>query len=183
MSDAGEVRDFTRCWERDGPRLTAYARRHVAPDEVHDVVAETFLVAWRRWDDVTDPPIAWLLATARKVVGNQRRARDRRRALHDRLALLGSAAASADDAGLVADDRSAALGALAALPEQQREALLLLAWDGLTPDQAAAVLGVRPGTFRVRVHRARLAIEALDRAAVDHGAPARTPTPSRGATP
>lgn len=176
-----DAEDFTRCWERDGPRVAAYARRHVAPDEIHDVVAETFLVAWRRWDDVSVPPIAWLLGTARKVIGNQHRARDRRRALQDRLQRLGSAAASADDAGLVAGDRLAALEALASLPEQQREALLLLAWDGLTPDQAARVLGLRPGTFRVRTHRARTALDAVDRAPAA-AAPRATPIPSRGTT-
>ncbi len=151
--------DFARCWDRDGPRVAAYARRHVAEDDVHDVVSETFLAAWRRRDEVTTPPIAWLVGTARKVIGNQRRARGRRDALHDRLVLLGVAAASAEDAGLVATDRMAALEALASLPDQQREALLLVAWDGLTPDQAASVLGIRPGTFRVRTHRARTALE------------------------
>lgn len=169
--------EFTRCWERDGPRVAAYARRHVAGDDVQDVVAETFLAAWRRREDVTDPPIAWLVGTARKIIGNQRRARGRRDALHDRLVLLGAAAASAEDAGLIATDRMAALATLASLTEQQREALLLVAWDGLTPEQAAAVLGVRPGSLRVRTHRARAALDALSST---NQVSARTPTLSEG---
>lgn len=162
-----EAVEFTRCWERDGPRLAAYARRHVVADDVQDVVAETFLAAWRRWDDVTDPPIAWLLGAARKVIGNHRRAGGRRDALQQRLVLQG-AAASAEDAGLLAADRMAALEALAALPEQHREALLLVAWDGLTPDQAANVLGIRPSALRVRTHRARAALDDLS--STEHGA-------------
>ncbi|WP_436699618.1 RNA polymerase sigma factor [Nocardioides sp. BYT-33-1] len=156
-----EDAEFSEAWRRDGPRVAAYVRRHVPPDDVQDVVAETFVQAWRRWDDVPRPPIAWLIAAARKVIGNSRRAARRRTALHDRLRLLDAAARPAEDAGLVATDRMAALEALAGLPDEQREALLLVAWDGLTPDQAAAVLGVRPGTFRVRTHRARGALRDL----------------------
>lgn len=159
MSRPDDAVQFTRCWEQDGPRVAAYARRHIAVDDVKDVVAETFLHAWRRWDGVPQPPIPWLIGTARKVIGNQRRAAKRRSALQDRLLLLDAAAASADDAGVLATDRIAAIEALAALPEQQREALLLIAWDGLTPDQAAAVLGIRSGAFRVRAHRARKALD------------------------
>lgn len=150
--------DFERVWDRDGPRVAAYVRRHVPPDDVQDVVAETFLHAWRRWDDVPQPPIAWLIGTARKVIGNSRRARRRRLALQDRIVLLGSAARPSEDAGILATDRIAAVQALAALPDQHREALLLVAWDGLTPDEAADALGIKPGTFRVRAHRARTAL-------------------------
>ncbi|HET9422451.1 MAG TPA: sigma-70 family RNA polymerase sigma factor [Nocardioides sp.] len=163
MTEHRDVREFTEVWQRDGPRVAAYARRHVVANDVSDVVAETFLHAWRRWADVPRPPLPWLIGAARKVVGNERRGEGRRRALEHRIVLLGDAARSAEDAGLLATDRMTALAALAALPEQQREALLLVAWDGLTPDQAAAVMGVRPGTFRVRTHRARSAAQqALD---------------------
>lgn len=151
--------EFGRAWEQDGPRVAAYVRRHVPADDVQDVVAETFLQAWRRWDAVPRPPIAWLIGTARKVVGNSRRARRRRSALHDRLTLLASAARTSEDAGILATERMEALRALAALPDQQREALLLVAWDGLTPDEAAAALGIKAGAFRVRAHRARAALD------------------------
>lgn len=157
--DTSDHAEFGEAWRRDGPRVAAYARRHVPADDVQDVVAETFLQAWRRWDAVPHPPIAWLIGTARKVIGNSRRAVRRRSALHDRLVLLASAARSEKDAGLLATERMAALEALAALPEHHREALLLVAWDGLTPDEAATALGVRPGTFRVRAHRARVALD------------------------
>ena len=163
MGKERDVREFTEVWQRDGPRVAAYARRHVAADACPDVVSETFLQAWRRWADVPQPPLPWLIGTARKVVGNQHRGEGRRRALEQRLVLLGDAARSAEDAGLLATDRVEALATLAALPEDQREALLLVAWDGLTPEQAAAAMGVRPGTFRVRTHRARDAAQrALD---------------------
>jgi RNA polymerase sigma factor (sigma-70 family) len=160
MSTPDGTAEFTRSWERDGPRVAAYVRRHVAADDVHDVVAETFLQAWRRWDVVPQPPIGWLVGTARKVVANHLRSRGRRSALHARLVLLDAVALSAADSGLLATERMAALERLVALPEEQREALLLVAWDGLTPDQAAHVLGIRSGTLRVRTHRARKALES-----------------------
>lgn len=166
---------FSEAWRRDGPRVAAYVRRHVAPDDVHDVVAETFVQAWRRWEDVPDPPIGWLIATARKVIGNSRRSVRRRTALLGRLTLLDRAARPETDAALLATDRMTALEALAALPDSQREALLLVAWDGLAPDAAAAVLGIRPGAFRVRAHRARAALGALDPAAESRAA--TTPRP------
>jgi RNA polymerase sigma-70 factor (ECF subfamily) len=158
MSNLEPTTEFSDAWRRDGPRLAAYARRHVPIDDVQDVVSETFLQAWRRWDDVPRPPIAWLIGTARKVIGNHRRTHRRRDALQNRLVLLDAAATASADAGLLATERMAALEALAALPDQQREAVLLTAWDGLTPDQAAAALGISAGTFRVRTHRARKAL-------------------------
>lgn len=151
--------EFGEAWERDGPRVAAYVRRHLPADDVQDVVAETFLQAWRRWDDVPNPPIAWLIGTARKVIGNSRRATRRRVALHERIVMLDSAARSSADAGMVATERMAALEALAGLSDGQREALLLVAWDGLTLDEAATALGIKPGAFRVRAHRARSALD------------------------
>ena len=56
MGNEEDVREFTEVWNRDGPRLAAYARRQVPAREVQDVVAETFLQAWRRWDDVPSHP-------------------------------------------------------------------------------------------------------------------------------
>lgn len=178
MSTPDEVAEFTHAWERDGPRIAAYARRHVAVADVQDVVAETFLQAWRRWDAVPDPPIAWLVGAARKVIGNHRRAAGRRAALHERLVLLDAAACSATDAGMLATERMEALEALAALPDDQREVLLLVTWDGLSPDEAAAVLGIRSGALRVRLHRARKALDLNNTPRLLAAVP--TPTPNAG---
>ncbi len=179
MSTPDETAEFTCSWERDGPRVAAYARRHVAAADVQDVVSETFLHAWRRWDAVPRPPIGWLIGTARKVIGNQRRAAGRRAALRDRLVLLDAAAGPAADAGMLATERMAALAALAALPDEQREALLLTTWDGLSPDEAATLLGIRSGTLRVRAHRAR---KALDRSTTPHPYAAVARTANEGGT-
>ena len=143
-------------------------------DDVPEVVAETFLHAWRRWDDVPQPALPWLLVAARNVIANRRRTARRQRALADRVALLGSVAAGGVDAGVLADERAEALTALASLPEQQREALLLVAWDGLTPAQAARVLGIKPGALRVRIHRARAALSSITRISETTNEPQRS---------
>lgn len=146
---------FTACWEREAPRLLAYARRHLGPDEAADVVAEAFMVAWRRWEEVPDPPIGWLLRTTAAVMKNRSRSTRRRSRLTDRIALLNQAAAAVPDTADAVVLRDEALRRLAALNDDQREALLLVSWDGLSADEAAEVLGLRPATFRKRLSRAR----------------------------
>jgi RNA polymerase sigma factor (sigma-70 family) len=149
---------FTEMWHEQAPHVLAFARRHVGSEAANDVVAETFLVAWRRWNDVTDPPIAWLLVAARKVIQNRSRTVRRHRALEERVAMLDGVASYAADSADTAMSRREALERLARLDEKHREALLLVSWDGLTTDQAAAVLGIKPATFRRRLSRARAAL-------------------------
>jgi len=151
---------FTELWNTEAPHVLAFAKRHVGAEAAHDVVAETFMVAWRRWGDLPTPPIPWLLVTARKVIQNRARTSRRNRALEDRIALLDGVAGYAADTADAALTRREALERLALLDEQHREALMLVSWDGLTNDQAAAVLGIKPATFRRRLSRARAALLA-----------------------
>jgi RNA polymerase sigma-70 factor, ECF subfamily len=132
--------------------VAAYARRRVPSDAADDVVASTFLVAWRRLDQVPADSLPWLLAVARNVIATQQRGSRRRGHLRLRLegAAIGAAGTSSagEPAGRVA-------AALARLPANDREAITLIAWDGLRPAEAAIVLGQSPATFRVRLHRAK----------------------------
>jgi RNA polymerase sigma-70 factor (ECF subfamily) len=152
---------FERVWRDEMPRVFSYASRHVGRADAHDVVAETFTVAWRRWDQISDPPFPWLLGVARHVVANHVRTLQRRRRLEDRVRLLtavtGRSAQHIDHA-----ERLDAMRRLAALGEREREALLLIAWDGLTTEQTASLLGISPAAVRKRVSRARAAIDGTD---------------------
>lgn len=134
--------------------VLAYVRRRVRHEVVDDIVAETFLTAWRRLDDVPAEPLPWLLGVARNVIRTQHRSARRRESLGERLR------SQPRDEGLPEPswqepERSPVLAALARLSERDREALTLIAWDGLSPCEAAAVLGVSPASFHVRLHRAR----------------------------
>ncbi|MET0446965.1 MAG: sigma-70 family RNA polymerase sigma factor [Aeromicrobium sp.] len=153
----GREQAFERVWRDEMPRILTYAARHVGSSDAHDVVAETFTIAWRRWDDITDPPIAWLLGVARNVVSNHVRSLQRRRRLQDRVRFL-TAVTGRSGENLDLATRLEALRRLAALGETEREALLLTAWDGLTTEEAASVLGISPVAVRKRVSRARAAI-------------------------
>jgi RNA polymerase sigma-70 factor (ECF subfamily) len=145
--------------ERD---LLAYVLRRVdRPEDAADVVAETFLVAWRRVDALPpdDEARLWLYGVARRQLANQRRSRLRRSRLADRLrAELPIALAGARSPE---DHRAAAVrAALARLEEEDREILRLTSWEGLTPSEIAAVVGVPAVTVRSRLHRARKRLRA-----------------------
>jgi len=136
-------------------RVLRYAGRRTDGASAADVLSEVFVVAWQRLDDVPADPVPWLLECARRVLLHQRRAHLRRLRLVERLA----AHTAADSFAFDLPDQS--LGrALAALTERDREALLLTAWEGLTTEQAARVLGCSAPTFRVRAHRARRRLAA-----------------------
>ncbi|MBU2668925.1 RNA polymerase sigma factor [Actinoplanes bogorensis] len=165
MSDDDEHR-FVRLWRECAPRVLAYARRHVDPETAQDVVAETFLVAWRRAGRVPADPLPWLLVVARNTIANMRRSGLRQERLAGQLELV---AAPAEPADVLATERADVLDRLAALTAREREALLLVAWDGLTAAQAAKVAGCSLPAFHVRLFRARKRltepVEVLDEAA------------------
>lgn len=168
--------------ERD---LLAYVVRRVDDvEDAADVVADTFLVAWRRLDKIPPGEEArlWLYGVARRQLANQRRGQQRRSRLVSRLrAELPAAVALARSP----EDQSVATvrTALARLDEEDREILRLTSWEGLRPAEVAAVMGLPSATVRSRLHRARkrLRSELLD---LDPGAIAPTSsTPAAEATP
>jgi len=143
--------------------LLRYAARRVGPDAAADVVADVFLVAWRRRDAMpADAARLWLFGVAHRVVANHLRGELRRERLAARLAseppdpALGHPDGAAD-----ADVVRAALGRLR---DSEQEALRLTEWEQLSIEEAAAVVGISRGAFRVRLHRARrrLAAELAD---------------------
>jgi RNA polymerase sigma-70 factor (ECF subfamily) len=155
-SDTDEDR-FRALFEAEARGVLGYALRRVEDrEDAADVVAETFSVAWRRIADVPAGAEArlWLYGVARRTLANQRRGTSRRRRLSARLrehVRLSDALRVPEP-----DERADAVRrALRALSEQDREVLLLANWEGLTPAEIAAVIGVPPATARTRLHRAR----------------------------
>jgi RNA polymerase sigma-70 factor (ECF subfamily) len=146
---------FVELWTAHGPRVLAYALRHVDPDSAQDVLSETFLVAWRRLAAVPDDPLPWLLVVARNTIANVRRSTARQARLTTELERFREVAEPATAADVLATDRAAVLDRLAELTPREREALLLVAWDGLSAKQAAKVAGCSLPAFHVRLFRAR----------------------------
>ena len=134
--------------------VAAYARRRGSRD-ADAVAAEVMTIAWRRLADVpVDDPRPWLYATARNLV-----LADVRRS--SRVATNGSAAHTRTAPPPEVPELDPDLGdALRSLSRLDREALLLVAWEDLTPAQAARSLGIAPTAFRVRLLRARRRLRA-----------------------
>jgi len=134
--------------------VAAYARRRGSSD-ADAIAAEVMTVAWRRLADVpADDPRPWLYATARNLVlaevrRSSRAAREQARWAEE--------VSPAPEAFELDPDLGRALRALSPL---DREALLLVAWEELTPTQAARALGISPVAFRVRLLRARRRLRA-----------------------
>jgi RNA polymerase sigma-70 factor (ECF subfamily) len=147
-----------------------YTLARVEPESAKDATAETFLIAWRRLPDVPDNPAPWLFGVARKVIAGQLRSRSRREALRERLAAADADQDVLSEIGEDVAERAVVRTAFGGLSENDREALMLVAWDGLSAKDAADVLGVTRFAFGVRLHRARRRLAAA-LAAAESAAP------------
>jgi DNA-directed RNA polymerase specialized sigma24 family protein len=151
---------FRRIFDEHHGAVLRYAiRRCGSRASAEDAAAEVFLAAWRRLDDVPADALPWLYGTARRVVANQRRGARRQEALLGRVQWESALAAQEGplpDAGVLAG--------LARLPDGEREALLLVAWEGIDRRRAARAMGQSLPAFAARLHRARRRLAAeLDR--------------------
>lgn len=160
-ADEGDRRRrFEELYTAHQASLLGYAlRRTRSSDDAADVLAETFLAAWRRIEEV--PPGAtarlWLYGAARRVLANQHRGDRRRLALADRLkADLAVRYRPAEQTGALAE----VAAAFRRLPETDRELLALTSWEGLDAGQIAVVLGCSRNAVRIRLHRARRRLTA-----------------------
>ncbi len=144
---------FEHVFDEHFRAVSAYALRRATQADAEEVVAETFLVAWRRLEDVPNDAKPWLFGVARRVLANQRRAAGRREALRARVA---GERESDSDPG----KRPPIIHALGRISTADREILLLVAWDGLSTREAAVTLGCTATAAKVRLHRARRRLRA-----------------------
>ncbi|WP_326595053.1 RNA polymerase sigma factor [Streptomyces brevispora] len=152
---ASDAATFTPLVEKYSPALHGYFARRV-PGAADDLLAEAWLQAFaarRTFDASRGSARGWLFGVARNVLAGhfRRTGRD-----------ATAPAAAASDPWQAVDQRldAAALApalreALADLPAEERELMLLVAWEQLTPTEAAAAVGIPAGTARSRLHRAR----------------------------
>jgi RNA polymerase sigma-70 factor, ECF subfamily len=165
-----DVRErFEAMYRRCEEPVLAYALRRAPGDIARDAAAEAFVAAWRRFHELPSDPLPWLIGATRKALANQRRASTRQTRLAERLAQQPDPAVEADTGADLAVRR-----AFGRLTTTDRETLALIAWDGLTPAQAARSLGCSPVAFRVRLHRARRRLEHALRRETDLARPALT---------
>lgn len=150
-SRADRVDLFRQVYDETYPRIMAYAhRRAVSPEDALDAVSETFMIVWRRLDDIPDgtSTVPWVYGVARRVLANQYRSRDRRVQLDRRLKDNAGGDSASEPADLVHE-------ALDRLRPDDREILTLSTWDDLDNDQIAQAIGTSASNVAVRLHRAR----------------------------
>jgi RNA polymerase sigma factor (sigma-70 family) len=157
---------FAAIFDRHADEILRYAHARLGPDLAEDVTAETFLDAFRRRDryDTSRPDARpWLYGIAVRQIGRHRRALSRQ------LKLLRSAPAevTAEDFDVRAAERVTAeqlrprlAAVLSGLPRQDRDLLLLVAWAGLSYDEAAEALGLTVSAVKSRLHRIRIKARA-----------------------
>jgi RNA polymerase sigma-70 factor (ECF subfamily) len=151
MSEAQEP--FESVFEDHFDAVLRFASARAEPETAKDATAETFLAAWRSFDDLPSQPRGWLLAVCRRKLADHYRAAGRRGNLTEVLAA--SPTPNQPDHGDDLVERDRVRAAFARLRPADQELLRLLAWDGLTYPEAAEVLGCKPAAFSVRLHRAR----------------------------
>ncbi|GGN97506.1 DNA-directed RNA polymerase sigma-70 factor [Actinoplanes lobatus] len=158
MGSGTEQEDrFRRVYAGNFEALLAYALRRVdQPEDAADVVAETFLVAWRRSRELPpdDEIKLWLYGVARRVLANHHRGGIRRERLGERLRQRLTAIVTRDP-GSEVPQRLAVQDALSRLAETDREVLTLTVWEGLQPREIAEVVGASAAAVRTRLSRAR----------------------------
>jgi RNA polymerase sigma-70 factor (ECF subfamily) len=172
---------FSELYRTQYDAVLSYAWRRTDPETARDVVAETFLVVWRRLDAVpADQGKArpWLYGVARRVLANAERSRRRAERVTAKLSQRHRDDHAPDTAAVVTQ-RARLERALASLTASDQEALRLVGWEELDLAEAALALGCSRSAMAVRLHRARRRLErALSAGDAPEGTPAARPVAS-----
>ncbi len=155
--------------------VLAYAAMRADLEVAKDAAAQTFVVAWRRRDELPDAPRAWLLGVTRRTLADSRRSQRRQEAVRSRLAGVEMITAEeVNEASAMQSDRELVGFALNRLTHTDAELLRLVYLDELSCREAAEILGSSVTATKVRLLRARRrfqrALEDLDRIDPGHAA-------------
>ena len=146
------MNNFPALYERTNRQISQYVFRRISFD-VEDVVDDIYTIAWRKREDIPndhEEALLWLYAIGRKVIANKVRWKSRL----DRFNKLNNPLVAAESRNGSPRDNWVQ-EALISMPVIQREALMLVEWDGLCIAEAAEVLGVPGTTVTKRLHSAR----------------------------
>jgi RNA polymerase sigma-70 factor, ECF subfamily len=157
LRDKNHEKAFRLFYESNYVAISHFVARRLPMDLHDDVVADTFLAAWRKFDSVPEPSPQWLYQIARFEISHAiRRSAIQRRIFADQV-VEGAMLPSQIDQWI---DVASALGMI---PESDAEIIRLVLWDGVPRDTVAAILGCTINTATVRYHRALMRLrEVLD---------------------
>jgi len=149
--------DFEGFYKAHANAVYSYCLRRVNAEEAKDATADVFVVAWRRWGTVPkgDSAVGWLYGVARNVLRDRRRSMRRRGRLVEKVAAQPEPFVAGPELQVVLlAEHEAVLAALRKLPEKEREAILLVEWEGLSREQVAAMMSVTRAAIDKRMARA-----------------------------
>lgn len=139
-----------------GDDVLRYLRRRTDRETADDVFSDTMLVAWRRFDDIPDDAIPWLIVTARNCLLTAERSTRRRDRLIHRITTIDPPSESYDTTRLDGDGGGDRVRrALTKLNAADAELVRMWAWDEMSLEQIAAVLNVTTNAATIRLHRAK----------------------------
>jgi RNA polymerase sigma-70 factor (ECF subfamily) len=155
VSEQDDRSRFEAVYRRTHEQILGYAvRRCSSPEDAADVVAETYVIAWRRMSELPEGEAGklWLYGVARRVLANHRRSERRRLTRHTELTAEIEHLYTAPSPHHERDGVEEAMDMLA---DSDRELLALTLWEGLDPGEIATVLNCSRNAARIRLHRAR----------------------------
>ncbi len=159
---------FDRMYAEHARAVLGYCVRRIDRDAAFDCAAETFLIAWRRLNDVPEgrAQLRWLFRTAHNVIGNHYRGRDRRRRFttplrDDEHAALTLGSHEPETIVVRAERDREVIDALQLLRPEDRQVLLLSAWERMPHDEIGEIVGCSAHAVDQRIHRALRRLERV----------------------
>ena len=168
---AGDATSFAAFYDRHAPLWFALALRIVQSEaEAEDVLQEAAVTLWERaplYDPDQGRPVSWAIAVVRNKAIDRVRAGRRRTGLHGRatadLVEESTRGRGPDEVGFGPEAGRLVRQGMAGLPPEQREAIELAYFEGLTQSEIAGRLGQPLGTIKARIRRGMLAMrDALE---------------------
>jgi RNA polymerase sigma-70 factor (ECF subfamily) len=178
-------RRFEGLYEAHRLEVLAYCTRRLGPTDAADACSETFLVAWRRLDDVPPPPKAlpYLYGIAGRVVSNQFRTSRRRSRLEAKLGALGVSIAPDPELLVVQSARDQeVVAAVRRLKPKDREIVMLYAWEDLSRETIAEVVGMSRAAVDQRMHRANKRLALILETGAESASDSTPPIAQKGGT-
>jgi RNA polymerase sigma-70 factor (ECF subfamily) len=153
---------FGEIYDRHAPTLLRYLARRVGADDAEGLLGELFRIAFERrgsFDRTRASARPWLYGIASHLLLKHRRSEGRALRVWARLASTRERPADSEERSIARADARAlfsrVIDALEALPDVERDALLLFAWEDQSYEDIASALDVPVGTVRSRLNRAR----------------------------
>lgn len=148
---------YERLYAEHAKAVFSYCLRRTSTEEAKDAMADVFVVAWRRFDDIPDPDNAlpWLFGVARNVLAHRARTARRRKRLAVKAAVTQETTVPGPEGQVVrSSEHEAVIAALRKLPERDREVIRLVEWEGLSRETVAEMMFVSRAAIDKRMARA-----------------------------